>query len=76
MEIKEKLAQHSEPEKGSIIAVVATDAPLSDRQLTRLLRRVPIGLARLGSYTGHGSGRRRTIDRRTGADVYLSAECV
>ena len=26
-------------------------------------------------YTGHGSGRRRTIVRRTGADVYLSAEC-
>ena len=56
LEIKEKLVQHSEPEKGSIIAVVATDVPLSDRQLTRLLRRVPIGLGRLGSYTGHGSG--------------------
>lgn len=56
LEIAQTLLHHNEPEKGSIIAVVATDAPLSDRQLTRLLRRVPVGLARLGSYTGHGSG--------------------
>jgi D-aminopeptidase len=56
LEIQEALMQSSEPEKGSVIAVVATDAPLSDRQLTRVLRRVPVGLARLGSYTGHGSG--------------------
>jgi D-aminopeptidase len=46
----------SEVEKGSIIIVVATDLPLSDRQLGRLIRRVPIGLAKTGSYMGHGSG--------------------
>ncbi|MBE0450822.1 MAG: P1 family peptidase [Clostridia bacterium] len=46
----------NEVEKGSIIIVVATDLPLSDRQLGRLIRRVPIGLAKTGSYMGHGSG--------------------
>jgi D-aminopeptidase len=43
-------------EKGSIIIVVATDAPLSDRQLKRVIRRSGVGLARLGSFWGHGSG--------------------
>lgn len=46
----------SEVEKGSIIIVIATDLPLSDRQLGRLIKRVPIGLAKTGSYMGHGSG--------------------
>lgn len=46
----------SEVEKGSIIIVVATDLPLSDRQLRRLIKRVPIGLSKTGSYMGHGSG--------------------
>jgi D-aminopeptidase len=41
---------------GSIIAVLATDAPVSDRQLTRLLRRVQNGIARAGSTTATGSG--------------------
>ena len=41
---------------GSIIAVVATDAPLLPTQLKRLARRVPLGLARDGSYSGNGSG--------------------
>jgi D-aminopeptidase len=45
-----------EPEKGSIITVVATDAPLQDRGLGRLARRVALGLARTGSTGGHGSG--------------------
>lgn len=41
---------------GSIIVVVATDAPLLPHQLKRLARRVPLGLARTGA-TGHnGSG--------------------
>ncbi|RDI62054.1 P1 family peptidase [Microvirga subterranea] len=43
-------------EKGSIIIVVATDIPLSDRQLKRVIRRSGVGLARLGSFWGHGSG--------------------
>jgi D-aminopeptidase len=43
-------------EKGSIIIVAATDIPLSDRQLKRIIRRSGVGLARLGSFWGHGSG--------------------
>lgn len=41
---------------GSIIAVVATDAPLIPTQLKRLAKRVSLGLARDGSYSGNGSG--------------------
>ena len=36
--------------------MVGTDLPLSDRQLKRVLRRAAVGLARVGSYIGHGSG--------------------
>jgi D-aminopeptidase len=43
-------------EAGSIIAVVATDAPLLPHQLKRLSRRVPIGIARTGGFGGNGSG--------------------
>jgi L-aminopeptidase/D-esterase-like protein len=41
---------------GSIIIVVATDAPLLPNQLKRLARRAALGLARTGSYSGNGSG--------------------
>jgi D-aminopeptidase len=44
------------PERGSIMIVVATDAPLLDRGLRRVARRAGIGLARTGSMGGHGSG--------------------
>ena len=43
-------------DQGSIIVVVATDAPLLPHQLKRLARRVPLGLGRDGSYSGNGSG--------------------
>ena len=46
----------AEPEKGSIILLVATDAPLDARQLRRLALRAGAGLARTGSVFGHGSG--------------------
>ena len=49
-------AECKEPEKGSIIIVVATDAPLDARQLRRLALRAGTGLARTGSVFGHGSG--------------------
>ncbi len=49
-------AAEAEPEKGSIIMIVATDAPLDSRQLGRLARRAGAGLARTGSVYGHGSG--------------------
>lgn len=41
---------------GSIVVVVATDAPVDSRQLGRLLRRVQNGIARTGSTTDSGSG--------------------
>ena len=41
---------------GSIIVVVATDAPLIPTQLKRVARRVTLGLGRDGSYSGDGSG--------------------
>src|SRR5438105_7561873 len=41
---------------GSIIVVVATDAPLIAPQLKRLAKRVSLGLGRDGSYSGDGSG--------------------
>ncbi|MGG1396697.1 P1 family peptidase [Bacillus salipaludis] len=46
----------SETADGSIIIVLATDAPLSDRQLKRLAKRCGIGLGRTGSHFSHGSG--------------------
>jgi D-aminopeptidase len=41
---------------GSIMIVIATDAPLSDRNLKRLASRALMGLARTGSVAGNGSG--------------------
>lgn len=41
---------------GSVIVVIATDAPLSDRNLTRLARRAFLGIARTGSPVTNGSG--------------------
>jgi D-aminopeptidase len=46
----------SELDRGSIIVVVATDAPLLAHQLKRLARRVTLGLGRDGSISGNGSG--------------------
>lgn len=43
-------------ESGSIIVLLATDAPLLPHQLKRLARRVSLGLARNGSVSGNGSG--------------------
>ncbi len=43
-------------ERGSIIVVVATDAPLLSHQLKRVARRVTLGLGRNGSTAGNGSG--------------------
>ncbi len=43
-------------DSGSVIAVVATDAPLLPHQLKRLARRVPMGLARTGTIGAHSSG--------------------
>ena len=57
--IRERLAAASVPphqDRGSIITVLATDAPLTCRQLGRVARRAIVGLSRTGSYCGNGSG--------------------
>ncbi|MBA3892142.1 MAG: P1 family peptidase [Gemmatimonadales bacterium] len=43
-------------ELGSIIIVVATDAPLLPHQLERIVKRAALGLGREGSIAGNGSG--------------------
>ncbi|TPN30980.1 P1 family peptidase [Mesorhizobium sp. B2-3-3] len=48
--------QPAEAERGSIMVVLATDVPLEHRQLERVARRAGAGIARLGSFWGHGSG--------------------
>jgi L-aminopeptidase/D-esterase-like protein len=53
-EIKDNLVWSQET--GSIIVVLATDAPLLPHQLKRLARRISMGLARNGSISGNGSG--------------------
>lgn len=45
-----------EQDRGSIIMILATDAPLNERQLKRVCRRAGVGLARTGSFMGNGSG--------------------
>ncbi|MFN2494103.1 MAG: P1 family peptidase, partial [Pyrinomonadaceae bacterium] len=42
--------------RGSIIVIVATDAPLLPHQLERIARRVSLGMGRLGSFAGNSSG--------------------
>ncbi len=49
-------AGNATEETGSIIVIVATDAPLAPHQLKRLARRVTMGLARTGSTAGNSSG--------------------
>lgn len=48
--------ERKQQETGSIIIVVATDAPLLPHQCRRLAQRASLGLARLGSTSGDGSG--------------------
>ena len=43
-------------ERGSLIAIIGTDAPLLPHQLKRLARRVGLGMGRSGAMSGHGSG--------------------
>ncbi|HWR11308.1 MAG TPA: P1 family peptidase [Rectinemataceae bacterium] len=55
-EILKKREAIDNEDKGSVILVFATDAPLTSRQLKRVIKRGSVGLARLGSFIGHGSG--------------------
>ena len=54
-EIFKRLSEDA-PDKGSCIIIVGTDLPVSSRQLKRIIKRAGVGLARNGSYWGHGSG--------------------
>jgi len=57
-----ELGRHSfrdelaERERGSCMLVIATDAPLDARQLRRMAARMPMGLARVGTFASNGSG--------------------
>lgn len=53
---KENINRSFEVEKGSIIVILATDAPLCPRQLKRVAKRAGVGIIRLGSFLGNGSG--------------------
>lgn len=48
--------EEAKKDEGSIMMVIGTDLPVSDRQLKRVIRRAGVGLSRCGSYMGHGSG--------------------
>jgi D-aminopeptidase len=70
------LAAREGAEGGSIIGIVATDAPLLPHQCARLAQRAGMGVARMGSYASHGSGDlfcafdvgNRDLSRRAGED--------
>jgi len=51
-----KRDQGIKKDEGSIIIIIGTDIPLSERQLKRVARRSAISLGRTGSYMGNGSG--------------------
>ena len=48
--------EEAKKDEGSIMMVVGTDLPVTDRQLKRIIKRAGVGLSRCGSYMGHGSG--------------------
>src|SRR5512134_1982355 len=54
--LREHRAYQDQPAETGSIIVVATDAPLLSHQLKRLARRAGLGLGRMGSYAGDGSG--------------------
>lgn len=51
-----KEIQDKDKDEGSIIIIIGTDIPLSERQLKRVAKRSAISLGRTGSYMGNGSG--------------------
>lgn len=55
-ELRGPRQEESPEELGSIIVVVATDAPLVAHQLKRIARRISLGIARVGGTSGNGSG--------------------
>lgn len=56
MELSKDIEMQPQTPPGSVVIIVGTDAPCSDRQLLRIARRCQGGLARVGSMFSHGSG--------------------
>lgn len=54
--LKEKIDVEDGKDNGSIIIILATDLPLESHQLKRMSKRAAAGLARTGTFIGHGSG--------------------
>lgn len=54
--VDESVDPGRDSEDGSIMAVIATDAPVGSRNLERMARRAPLGIARTGGYMSNGSG--------------------
>ncbi len=48
--------EEAKKDEGSIMMIIGTDLPVSDRQLKRIIKRAGVGLSRCGSFMGHGSG--------------------
>lgn len=55
-QIDQEIRSETREDKGSIMIVIGTDIPLTSRQLKRVLKRATVGLVRVGSHMGHGSG--------------------
>ncbi len=55
-ELKEQLNRSETVERGSVMVILATDLPVDARQLRRMCKRAGAGLARTGTFFGHGSG--------------------
>jgi D-aminopeptidase len=55
-ELSEAIQSQEERDKGSVIIIVATDLPVSERQLNRIIKRTVTGLSRTGSIITTGSG--------------------
>lgn len=73
MDIERQIREDT-PDEGSCILIIATDLPVTSRQLGRIIRRCSVGLARLGSFIGHGSGE-VFIGFSTANRIPAEAEC-
>ncbi len=76
----ERRIREDTPDQGSCIMIVGTDLPLTSRQMKRVIRRCSVGLARLGSYIGHGSGEVMvgfsTANRIESGEGCISLRCI
>jgi len=79
LDIEQQIREDT-PDEGSCILILATDLPVSSRQLGRIIRRCSVGLARLGSFIGHGSGEVfigfSTANRIGSQDAFVSGRCI